>query len=389
MGRRVGGLVATEQTHRANVVGTPNDLPCSGAVHPEEVLVGRDSGQYLGSFTSLYLASPYFDVKYPVGWTNGTWYEQPAARAVKSCSCTDCRGVREGRVISQRPPDEEITPDDATIYDYWDHAVNVQLYTGKEGCSVRYDPDFNCFSGGTVHHGLCQPDFDAQTFHEVPACWPLSAFALANPAARIRVVTDTSGPTADPCAQDEPALEIDFAGNGAEGTTFMGEGGGYDMDRCGFDSSPDNGWGLSGRRSATDWTITDGSCWRTRFWIKGVPDNDDFVCEGYSFQQYVGFWPFTFVDVGIDGDRSIDITADWQLYDFTWRATWPHPINEAFPYPITNCPIAFITLTAAELLDQFRPFYKRQGRVHVKHVSIIPCTLSEGLHVKRYSAEVF
>lgn len=394
--------MTTEQTHRANVVGDLDD--CSGAVLPGEVLIGRDNGQYLGDFSSLYHPSARFDVEYPVGWTNATWYEQPAAKNAKdpSCTCVDCRGPHTGRMVSQRQPDDSITPNDATLFDFWDYAVNPQHYTGIGGCNIVFDTSYSCVDANpphTFHRGLCQPVPGAYDFNEEPACWPLVPFALANPSSRIRVVTDTSGPTDDPCVQDELALEIDFAGNGAEGATFVGEGGGYDADRCGADSSEDNGWSGS-RRSATNWTITpwhvfdpsqpdppDGSCWRVRFWVKAVPDPDDFVCEEYDFTFHTGFWPFGYAETTIAGAKTISLTDEWQLFDCTWRAENPNllPVDPAFPEPITNVPLSLQTLTTSDQLDQFRPFYQRRGRVHVKHVSVTPCSM--GVHVKRYSAQ--
>lgn len=381
--------MTTDISHRANVTADVASAPCSPAILPEEVIVGGD-GQYLGNFVGEYSASPKFNVSYPIGWTNGNWFEQPAAKddLTAVCDCVDCHGIHSGRYVSQRQPNFAVTPDDATIFDFWDHAVNPQHYTGTEGCNNKFDTAYNCFGGSppTFYHGLCQPDTNSQPYLYNAACWPLVPFAVANPSSRIRVVTDTSGPVSDPCVQEEPALEIDFSGNGLEGTTFVGEGGGYDTTRCGFDSSPPNGW-TGGERSATGWTVARDSCWRTRFWIKAVADNGGFVCSGYDFRTRSGFWPFVYVQEQIAGNLAITLTSSWQLYDFTWKATFPAPPNPSFPEPVTNTPLALMTLTAPPQLPYFRPIYPRAGRVHIKHVSVVPCFLSEGVHIQRFEGD--
>lgn len=426
--------MALPQHHQGHITATGTTVieECNpGVVDPHEVLVSPD-GHYLGSFDSEYEVP--FGRGYPTGWTNGTWYEQPGAissdcdgtqvagpgagdeicTADPDCFCDDCHGLHDYIYVRQRAPDDPICPCNANTsalgaFDYWNYAINPQRYTGGEGCNGGFDSTLMCYFGGpSPARGRCEYDSDVQPYLIDYACWPLGPFALANPSSRIRVVDDTSGPVEDPCVQEEPTLEIDFAGNGAEGATFLGQGGGYDAGRyssftgCG-DSSANNGWSQS-ERSATGWTVTpwhiygpdatpdppDGSAWRVTFWVKAVPDNDGFTCSGYSWMFRSGFWPFRYAEITIEGEKTITLTDEWQFYDCCWRAETAAALSPSFPEPITNVPLALMTLSTSDLLDQFRPFYRRRGRVHVKHVSVTPCFFTGGVNIKKriYGQEV-
>jgi hypothetical protein len=194
---------------------------------------------------------------------------------------------------------------------------------------------------------------------------------VANPSSALRVVADTSGP--DDCLAERAALEIDFSGSGLEGAVFLGDGGGYD------DSSPSNGY-AGGERSATGWTIAEGSCWTIRFWVKAVPDADDFTCTGYELHTRTGFWPFPYGEVTTGGSRSITLTDEWQEYYRTFVATgW----LAGEPEPMTNAPLAILTFDSNQIASSGRPIYGRKGRIHVKQVHVYPCR--GGLHVFKHA----
>ena len=135
--------------------------------------------------------------------------------------------------------------------------------------------------------------------HE-PYPWPLCTFAFMNPSSAIRVVEDDSGP---PDLEDCGTLEIDFSGNGNEGVTFIGEDGGYDG------ASPDQPAYNNSDRSTTGWTVPDESCWIENFWIKAVPDNDDFTCIDYRISTRSGMYPFPFGQTLVGGDPTSYSTA--------------------------------------------------------------------------------
>jgi hypothetical protein len=365
--------------HRVNIVGPPDPPPpgtCADSGFLEEVVTGPSG--YLGGFATDYLTpSDLFQIRYPVGWTSSTWYEMPGVVRRASCECNDCQGLHTGTFYGQRAPDEEVTCDDATLFDFWDFAVSPKEYVGSTSCcTVRFRTDQNCFHPDTgIHTGKCNTTPGCSAVAHQNAGWALSTFALANPSSRIRTVADSSGPDG---LEDCPAMEIDFSGSGLEGATFIGEGGGLDG------TSPPNGY-TNGTRSTTGWSITEGSCWVERFWVKAVPDNDGFTCTGYDIRTNVGFWPFPFHTTVIDGDRELILNGDWQEFYFVWQATgW----LGAFPDPMLNAPWAILTFAQNPMSPECpegRPAWQRKGRVHVKQVHIYPCDLTSGVWVKRPS----
>jgi hypothetical protein len=188
------------------------------------------------------------------------------------------------------------------------------------------------------------------------------------------VVEDDTGPV--DCLADRPALEIDFSGSDLEGVTFVGEGGGHDG------TSAPNGYG-SGDRSATGWTVDDGSCWTVRYWAKAVPDGDTgFVCEGYHLRNRVGFYPFPWHPDTLSGANSLLLTDEWQEMVWTFRARWTLSKDD-YPDPMTNTPLSIVATGALNLTGDHRPRYARKGRIHLKQVHLYPCMLSDNVHVTK------
>jgi hypothetical protein len=368
--------IATNLLTRANLRAEADGLDECSDGWPGEILVGTD-GRYLGDFANSYTVP--FSYIYPTGWTNGTWYEQPATVRM-DCSCTDCHGNHVGAYWCQRNPDDPIAPDDAGPYDFWDHSVNPSQYTGQCGCTYKLDADRRCAAGGHGYDGLCVADPDVGNSLDALAGWPMVSFGICNPSSRISIAapsSDTSGPT--DCLTEKPALRIDFSGTGAEGVTFMGEGGGH------AGVSPPNGYN-QGDRSTTGWTIDDLSYWAVRFWAKAIPDMDTgFVCSGYSLITRQGFYPFPFFRHTIDGDHSMTLTDDWQEYFWCWQAEWTLP-KPSYPDPMLNAPLTIFTLSSGNIIpDQVRPIYGRKGSILIKQVHVYPCGPDAvDVHMQRY-----
>jgi hypothetical protein len=356
--------------HRSNVMATVDDASGCGPM-PGEVIVGAN-GSYLGNFDSIGVQP--FGVEYPVGWTNGTWYEQPGRASIDdpACDCTDCFGTTTGKRIEQQLPDQEIDCNNASIFDLWDFSINPQEYTGTVHCqSIFFPANFCMGSPG----GACgtNPAFGSVANYG----WPLVPFAFANPSSRIRVVDDVTGPEG---LEDCGTLEIDFSGNGNEGASFVGEDGGLDG------ASPPQTGINNADRSTTGWTVEDDSCWIERFWIKAVEDNDGFVCTGYDIVTHAGLYPFPFGRVLVDGASTLTLDGDWQEFYFKWTASYTNPLAPALQNSMFGI---FTTEINSAVLDPScpitRPLYARKGRVHVKQPHVYPCLLSEGVIIKRPS----
>lgn len=356
--------------HRVNVMAELPDPICEEKFF-DEVIKGTN-GQYLGSFDSLYTVP--FGLQYPVGWTHGTWFEMPAQgiELTSACDCTDCEGVKAGRWFRQRAADEQITCETAVIFDNWDYAIMPERYLGQDGCENHFFPERFC--GGSPG-GNCDINTPLEFWLHEPFPWPIVPFAFANPSSRIRVVEDTSGPEG---CEDVLALEVDFSGNGNEGVSFVGEGGGYDGV-----SAPQTGVS-NADRSATGWTVPDGSCWIEKFWIKAVPDEDDFTCTGYPIITRGGLYPFPFARVHAGGDPGpLILDGDWQEWYWVWTADYT-----GTPNPLLNSMWGIFTTALSPFNPTppcTRPLHKRKGRVHIKQPHLAACTTSDGVIIKRPS----
>lgn len=344
----------------------------------DEVLVGLN-GQYLGSFTSLYV--PAFNLRYPVGWTNGSWYETGAAvkEPRPECGCVDCEGSYDelygGRYIRQTIPDEEITCANASTFDNFDYAIMPSRYLGSEGCEYVFQPTYPCGGVAFPPPGKCTINVALQFWLEEPWPWPLVPFSFMNPSSRIRVVEDLSGP---PGCEEALALEIDFSGVGNEGVSFVGEDGGYDG------TSPPQTGVSQADRSNTGWTVEDGSCWIEKFYIKAVPDNDGFVCEGYHIHTRAGLYPFPFARILAGGDPGpLILNGDWQEWYYVWTADYTMT-----PNPLLNSMWGIYTTATNPFNPEppcQRPLHARKGRVHIKQPHLAQCTTSDGVIIKRPS----
>lgn len=361
--------------HRVNIRAQLPDPVCEEKFF-DEVISAAD-GRYLGAFTSLYTAP--FGLRYPVGWTHGTWVEQPGIAFVgdASCGCTDCNGSTPAVRVRQRTPDEPIGCDNASVFDYYDFSVMPDRYTGEEGCFYRFFPENFC-GDPAAPGGACGVDISLTPWLHEPYPWPLVAFAFANASSRIRVVEDTSGPEG---CEDVLALEVDFSGAGNEGVTFVGEGGGFDG------VSPPQTGVFNADRSATGWTVEDDSCWIEKFWIKAVPDNDDFVCEGYDIITRAGLYPFPFARVSAGGDPGpLVLDGEWQEWYWVWTANYT-----GTPNPLLNAMWGIYTTATNDFEPDppdptcNLPRYARKGRVHIKQPHLAACATSDGVIIKRPS----
>jgi hypothetical protein len=360
--------------HRVNIrPDLPYPIEC-GVGGLGEIIKGVD-GRYLGNFDSLYVAP--FGLIYPVGFTNGTWYEQPGLARVpdSGCGCNDCDSTFPGIYYRQRTPGEQITCTDAGIFDTWDYAILPDRYTGTDGCQDIFDPALPCGGVAFPPPGACRVHYELQGWMHEPYPWPLATFTFANPSSAIRVVDDFTGP---PGLEECKTLEIDFSGNGNEGVTFIGEDGGFDGA-----SAPQTGIPNSDR-STTGWTVEDGSCWIEEFWIKAVEDNDAFICTGYDIITRSGMFPYPFAQVLAGGSALLTLDGDWQFWHRVWRADYVSPTptimqnvpfgiftTDTNPFDTTGCPIN-------------RPLHARKGRVHIKRITITPCEAGD-ISIKRPS----
>lgn len=382
-----------------SVIATPVAPPCEEAnMRVGEVI---SDGSWLGTFESTYIV-PYdqgrapFSRLYPLGWTNGTWYEQPGSHYGGSCSCLDCQGSHSGRVYAQTYPDQVIDCAATTPYDLFDHAINPGACQSC-GCTIAFYSGDAIVCGGKIQHGKCGASGVTGISRSV--CWPLVPFATCNPALRISQATE-AGP--NDCLTDLPAMAVDLSGAGAEGATFIGPGAGQDSARGGVCADSSAGQGLAlgtDVRVNTGWFMDNDSCWRTRFWIKSVPDTiDGTVLTGYDIGIVVGLWPYLgpgiVVDSGPDMNPSgstLTVTADWKEFDLTWRwypSTWgaltvpaiiQNPLSIVFFNPLATQPAC----------DDGRQLFKAGGRAVVKAVSTVPaCEISEGLLLRRQKAQL-
>ncbi len=353
---------------RAHVRATATDGDAGQPQVPGEIIVAPD-GRYLGSGDSL---TVHVGTEYPEGWTNCTWYEQPSygRYAEGTCTCTDCEGLHTFRRWRQRVHGDPIDCVDAGLYDYWDVGIAPSHFTPGSCCEGGWIPYGSCWDGSHLHHGSCEGDIHCQRgSNTILAGWPLCGFAIANPSAALRVVTDSSGPVG---LEDVPALEIDFAGNGLEGATFLGSDGGFD------DPGP---------RSQTGWAPEDGSCWTFSMWVKAVPDGPSgYVCSGYDFGPRFGSYSFPFAHTGIPPYNSLHVILDgtWQYFRRDFITEYPFGGS-----PQLNAAIAILTLSSNPADpgcggSSPRPIYIARGRVHVKQVHLGPC--STGVHIARRPA---
>ncbi len=360
---------------RANVKAT-----AAGATAPTDLIFNGDALGGLGSFGPTspvpLCADGDYTRDYPVGWTNGGWFEGTGRTVCHdACVCEDCLGSHTYNYYDRALPDEFqdcscVDP----IGEHFDYPpLPKYLPVPNIGCAGLFDPTVRCHDFNPAHppDGFCQAQANAGDL--CTAGWPLAPFDQAAPSSRIRVVDDTSGPVG---FEDDPAMEIDFSGAGFEGATFVGSGGGYDSnfsDACCTltDSSVTQGLALgTDVRSNSGWTLTTGDIWQVLMSVKAVPDNDGFVCTGYTWNTRFGFWPNFGPSTHVDGSQTLVLDGTWQTYYyvFQWNVAG---YNNA---PFTMVVLDNNTLSAC---DQFQ----RKGRVHVKNATLSP--LQAGLRVRR------
>lgn len=180
-----------------------------------------------------------------------------------------------------------------------------------------------------------------------------------NPASSISVVSDTSGPRG---LEHIPAFEIDGAGIPGSSVEWVGPGAG-----AGLHTVP------------TGIPLVAGVRYTCSFWIKGVPDDDGFVANGYAWHAALGVRYYGQFDI-----VQIPIPSDWT---FAFGVSSPYP---SFSFVQSPNDGAFAMGFGTDL-SKTEPYtvpighgvaatiFSPRGRVHVKCIHLYPYGAQENV----------